>query len=140
MILQELFKEPSADWHITHQTGTDFEAEFKVGDVQYEFSADMRLNKGRHVWDIEFYAPTPEWDKRYGITKTGNAAAVLSTVVDITKFFLDKYPKAQELSFEAEEKSRQDLYMRMIQRLLPDWELTKADKKITILGPQLQNS
>lgn len=135
MKLLELFKDTEAKWVITHQSGTDLEAEFTIGEVKYEFTADERLKKGESVWYIEFRTGAREWDKRYGLTGTGNAAKVLSVVVDIMKFFLKEYPNVRKLSFDAEEQSRQDLYARMVHRLLPNWELEKDGIFFTLTAP-----
>jgi hypothetical protein len=60
----------------------------------------------------------------FGLTGTGNSAEVMSTVIDITRSFLQTYgDKVLELRFSSKEDSRTSLYAKMVKRLLPKWNL-----------------
>ena len=75
---------------------------------------------------------------RFGITGTGSAAIVMSTVTDILRDFLTMYKGTiKSLSFSADERSRQTLYAKMTKRLLPDWQLTKNHKQFILTSPTL---
>jgi hypothetical protein len=96
-------------------------ADFTVGNMKYRFNAYTDSDEAPGVWEIEFESlggPT-----RFGINQTGRSAEVFTVVVNIIKEFISKKnPKIKRLTFAAKEGSRQDLYVRMVRRLVPDWK------------------
>jgi hypothetical protein len=90
-------------------------------------------------WEAEFkqHGSKLSRTQKFGLTGTGNSAEVMSTVVDIMRSFLDKYKdKIQVLTFSAKEDSRQGLYARMVNRLLPNWTMTQKDGFFTLVAPK----
>jgi hypothetical protein len=60
----------------------------------------------------------------------------MSTVVDIMRAFLEKYKdKINVLTFSAKEDSRQDLYARMVRRLLPTWTMKQSGEHFVLAAP-----
>jgi hypothetical protein len=96
-------------------------ADFTVGNMKYRFNATTDSDEAPGVWEIEFESiggPT-----RFGINQTGRSAEVFTVVVNIIREFISKKnPKIKRLTFAAKEGSRQDLYVRMVRRLVPDWK------------------
>lgn len=96
-------------------------ADFSVGNMKYRFHASTDSDEAPGVWEIEFESlggPT-----RFGINQTGRSAEVFTVVVNIIREFISKKnPKIKRLTFAAKEGSRQDLYVRMVRRLVPDWK------------------
>ena len=125
--LTELFK-PTGNWEWTFQGSEEVSAEFKVGKNVYVFYA-YTSDPIEANWDVEFKMDTVDSDvpreKRFALTGTGNSAEVFANVVDIMRSFLTKYKdRVDVLTFSASEPSRKKLYQRMVQRLLPAWELS----------------
>jgi hypothetical protein len=143
MILSELFSQPVKWVWITHNSD-EAEAEFKVGEVPYKFYGYPDNKKN---WEVEFkvdndFANSKKLS-RYSITNTGNAAVVMATIVDILKEFIKVYKnQMDELTFTASEVSRQDLYARMLKKLLPNWSIKvendkdSGGKRFTALRPK----
>jgi hypothetical protein len=90
------------------------------------------------VWEVEFKVMEGGNPRnRFGITGTGNAAIVMSTVTDIMREFLTMYKgDIQKLTFSADERSRQNLYVKMISRLLPNWSLTRDHRQFMLTAPE----
>jgi hypothetical protein len=136
--LTELFQ-GGKDWQWDFTGSEEAYAEFKVGDVPYKFVA-YTDPENWGTWEVEFAVAGPR-DKhatKFGLTGTGNAAEVMSTVTDIMREFLQRYKgNVNRLIFTADEPSRQKLYSRMIQRLLPNWTLTTGDKKFIVSAPNI---
>jgi len=66
---------------------------------------------------------------KYGITKTGNAAAVFNYVTKIFQDFVTKHPEITRYRFTASEGNRASLYKKMLERLLgPEWSSTAQTK------------
>lgn len=141
MRLQELFKQTDTPWRWTFRGSEEADATFTVGDVQYTFYAYTDI-KNKGVWEVEFRAVEGvDPDKRYGLTGTGNSAQVMSTVVTILAAFLTEYKgKISVLIFTAKEHSRRDLYAKMVQRLLPQWEFSLDRDKFTLTAPRDQSA
>jgi hypothetical protein len=125
--ITELFK-PGKDWKWSRLGASIASAFFKVGDREYLWQAFTGSNPKK--WEIQFrLVRNPEVDSDnldlYGKTGTGNSAQVLSTAVDITRAFIKEYgiDRVEEITFNAKEDSRIGLYAKMIQRLLPNWDL-----------------
>jgi hypothetical protein len=125
--ITELFK-PGKDWKWSRLGASIASAFFKVGGREYLWQAFTGSNPKK--WEIQFrLVRNPEVDPdnldMYGKTGTGNSAEVLSTAVDITRAFIKEYgiDRVEEITFNAKEDSRIGLYAKMIQRLLPNWDL-----------------
>lgn len=124
-IITELFNKSTVPWEWKFRGSEEAFARFTINGVPYRFYAYSRGDA--NVWEVEFSAVKSNGlGNEYDITGTGSAALVMSTVVDILRSFLLEYKdKILQLKFEANEVSRQDLYARMVQRLLPNWEMTR---------------
>ena len=122
-------------WQWDYNSANEAEATFVVGQIQYKFYA---YSSEQGVWEVEFKimeGGNPR--NRFGITGTGNAAIVMSTVTDIMREFLTMYKgDIQKLTFSADERSRQNLYVKMISRLLPDWSLTRDHRQFMLTAPE----
>lgn len=129
--ITEVFQSGKANWNWRFRGSEEAIAEFKVGDREYIWQAFSHTKSNPLKWEIQFRLlrqPTdPDELDLFGTTGTGNAAQVLSTAVDITRAFLQTYglDKVEEITFNAKEDSRANLYLKMVQRLLPDWDLHK---------------
>jgi|GEM_PF-3566210 len=119
--LQELFNNP-VPFTLINKSFTGNVYNFSVGDLEYRCDiANMGTfqydpyNLGKevmdHTWDISF-ALKKGRGSDYGITNTGNAPIIFSTVVSIIKSFIKTMAPSGELffSFSAKENSRQKLY------------------------------
>lgn len=126
--IAELFQ-PGKNWQWEFRGSEEAFASFKVGDVEYIWHAHSKPRDPKS-WIIEFKTRDEvDQDKSFGLTGAGNAAGVMSTVVDITRTFLEQYKdNVMELAFLAKEESRASLYAKMIKRLLPDWNLYQRNK------------
>ena len=133
--LDELFK-PGQEWKWNHQGYNEAIAKFQVGEVPYEFHAYSEGND--EEWDVEFKRIGNDLDKaqKYGLTGTGRSAEVMSIVVDIMRSFIQEYKSdISVLRFTAKEGSRQGLYGKMINRLLPNWSLTQDGETFVLRAP-----
>jgi hypothetical protein len=136
-ILTELFKNQSVPWKWDFRGSEEASALFTVGDVPYRFHC---YTKNPKIWEVEFSVEDDEVraaNKDYGITGTGNVATVMSTVGILKAFLVEYKDKIDALSFTAKEDSRQDLYARMVRRLLPDWGYYKQDDTFILKSPEL---
>jgi hypothetical protein len=127
--MTEIFEPGKQNWKWRRQSSDEAFASFLVGDREYQwhaFSSEANTTK----WEIQFrlmrVPADPDGLDLFGQTGTGNSAQVLSTAVDITRAFLQAYglDKVEEITFNAKEDSRIDLYAKMIKRLLPTWHLS----------------
>jgi hypothetical protein len=139
--LTELFQ-PGKEWEWDFRGSEEAVAKFTVGDIPYWFVAyagpSSTTGKPSTIWEIEFKQNVPKATRntKFGLTKTGNAAAVMSTVTDIMRSFLEQYKgKVTTLIFSAEEDSRQALYARMVKRLLPDWTMENQGQSFVLTAP-----
>ena len=137
--LKELFQ-PGKEWQWSFTGSEEAVAVFHVGDIPYQFHA-YTYTDDPTIWDVEFKNATRGAEQgrtsKFGLTGTGNAAQVMSTVADIMREFLQRYQgKISQLTFTAEEPSRQALYARMAKRLLPSWNVVQDDKSFAIVKPQ----
>lgn len=123
--LSELFK-PGKNWEWSYTAPNEAVAQFTVGDVSYTLLAFCEDISGEGDWEIEFKRQGTKLDRhtKFGLTGTGNSAEVMSTVVDILRNFLQKYHGVNRIVFAAKEASRQSLYKKMLERLLPNWEIS----------------
>lgn len=141
MLLREVFNSP-VDWRMRKHRPDYFDAIFMINNIRYIFKASAFLNNGGEMsaiteWNIEFY---PDLDipakDRYKILKLGNEVKVFSTVVDIMREFIKEYHPGV-ISFSAEEPSRKKLYFRLIDTLVPDWDVEQtSSNNITIINPR----
>jgi hypothetical protein len=136
MLLHELFKNDKIDWKWGFRGSQEAEATFVVGDVQYHFYAYSHSARPT-IWEVEFRAVEGvDPRNKFGVTGTGNAAQVMAIVVEILGEFLQKYDdKIQSLTFSAKERSRRDLYARMVRRLLPNWDFKLEDRQFFLTRP-----
>lgn len=132
--ITEVFQSGKTNWKWRRQSSDEAFASFVVADREYQwhaFTSESNLTK----WEIQFRlmrVPTdPDGLDLFGTTGTGNSAEVLSTAVDITREFIKQYglDKVEEITFNAKEDSRIGLYAKMINRLLPDWDLYQKYSK-----------
>lgn len=127
--ITEVFEPGKQNWKWRRQSSDEAFASFVVGDREYQWHAfSSEANPAK--WEIQFrlmrVPADPDGLDLFGQTGTGNSAEVLSTAVDITRSFLQNYglDKVEEITFNAKEDSRINLYAKMIKRLLPNWELS----------------
>lgn len=122
--ITELFR-VGKNWKWVFKGSEEVFAEFKIGDVEYLWSASASNFKLPKRWTIVFQNRSQDsWDKSFGMTGTGNSTEVMSTVVDITRQFIKEYgDKIEELKFSSDGVSRTSLYAKLIKRLLPNWKL-----------------
>ena len=137
--ITELFK-PGKKWQWSFTGSEEAVAVFHVSDIPYQFHAYTYADENPTAWEVEFKNATRGQSGRstkFGLTGTGNSAEVMSTVADIMREFLQRYSGSiSQLSFTADEPSRQRLYARMAQRLLPDWEIIQSGKNFTLGAPE----
>jgi ribosomal protein S18 acetylase RimI-like enzyme len=127
--LTELFKPGKSNWEWARLGREEASAFFNVGGREYLWQAFVPRSNPKK-WEIQFrLIRKPDTDPDdldlFGTTGTGNSAEVMSTAVDITRAFLQKYglDNVEEITFNAKEDSRIGLYAKMIKRLLPNWDL-----------------
>jgi ribosomal protein S18 acetylase RimI-like enzyme len=127
--ITELFEPGKQNWKWRRQSSDEAFASFLVSNREYQWHAfSSEANPAK--WEIQFRlmrSPIdPDGLDLFGQTGTGNSAQVLSTAVDITRSFLQTYglDKVEEITFNAKEDSRINLYVKMIRRLLPMWDLS----------------
>lgn len=136
--INELFQ-PGKDWKWSFTGSEEAVAVFHVGGIPYQFYA-YRPNENDSGWEVEFKNASRNIEQRsskFGLTGTGNSAQVMSTVADIMREFLQRYRGSiSQLTFTADEPSRQALYARMARRLLPDWEIVQSGKHFTLAAPE----
>lgn len=125
--LTELFK-PGKNWKWEFRGSEEAFASFVVGDNEYLWSASIMNKREPKTWTITFrIRGQDDMEKTFGMTGTGNSTEVISTVIDITREFLNHYnsiaDRVLELRFSSEGNSRTSLYAKMVKRLLPDWNL-----------------
>jgi hypothetical protein len=126
--ITEVFEPGKTNWKWRRQSSDEAFASFVVGDREYQWHA-VHWCPDPTKWEIQFRLMRekndPDGLDLFGKTGTGNSAQVLSTAVDITREFIKQYgiDKVKEIKFNAKEDSRIGLYAKMIQRLLPDWDL-----------------
>jgi hypothetical protein len=135
--ITELFKNSVVPWEWSFNGSEEAVTDFTVGDETYRFYA---YSDDTVSWEAEFRSATRR-NNGFGLTGTGNAATVMSTIVDIMKDFLKSHPNIETLGFTAKEESRNALYTRMIKRLLPDWTFNKSPDGLhfTLTNPMLSN-
>jgi hypothetical protein len=127
--LDELFKPGNQNWKWNRRSQDEAVANFTVGKRIYVWRAtNHHLDDKPETWEIQFRltraALDPEKLDLFGTTGTGNSAEVMSIVVDIFREFLQDYgDNVQKIVFDAKENSRIALYRKMIQRLIPNWDL-----------------
>lgn len=135
----ELFT-PGKEWQWSFTGSEEAVAVFHVGKIPYQFHA-YTYTEDPTIWDVEFKNATRGAEQgrtsKFGLTGTGNAAQVMSTVADIMREFLQRYQgKINQLTFTAEEPSRQALYTKMAKRLLPSWNVVQDGKNFALVKPQ----
>lgn len=136
MRINELFTREAAPWRWEKDTISKAWASFVVNDTNYKFVAYI-VEDPLRKWNIQFFAVDGNYNVRVGITGTGSSATVMSTVVDIMRNFLSSRPEIESIEFSADEPSRQSLYAKMVQRLLPTWKMETINQgsEFTITAP-----
>jgi hypothetical protein len=115
-IINELFIQP-AQWTQVRNDAHMKSYEFTIRDVKYETDI-VHLVKS-DSWGVAFDVDSGT-DNDYKLTGTGNAAQVLTTVLDIMKAFVSEYqPEKLRFSAALDEPSRVSLYRRMVVKLNP---------------------
>jgi hypothetical protein len=135
MMINEIMTKSNVPWRWRERSSNLFVATFDVGKENYEFQA---AGRGRS-WYISFESLSN--DDGYGMTGTGNAATIMSTIVDIMRDFFKIVPEIQTIKFIANEHSRQLLYTRIVRRLLPTWQFSNssAGTGFTLSRPVSEN-
>ena len=132
--ITELFQQTSIKWDWSRLTSNEANARFDINNVPYIFEAYKW--RTQNLWEIEFRVDRLEYQRRtgtylsssHGITGTGNAALVMATVSNIIQELIVRYVgEVDVLAFTADEPSRQSLYLRMIKRLLPTWDIERGN-------------
>jgi len=129
--ITEVFQSGKQNWKWKYRGNEEVIAEFVAGDRTYQWQAFSHiLADNPSKWEVQFRLlreiDDPEDLDLFGTTGTGNSVEVMSTAVDITREFLKEYgDRVSELTFNAKENSRIALYAKMINRLIPDWELSQ---------------
>lgn len=120
MLIQELFTQPFK-WSWVDQEAQYYTARFSTGKFRYEVNFEL-YNEAMNVWNIEFnidpvaVAVKNIPGRQFGITKTGDAAQVFATVIEIIRSFRKISPNAI-LRFSADEPSRKKLYLSLVKKL-----------------------
>lgn len=125
-VITELFQRGKS-WQWEFRGSEEAFASFKVGEVDYLWTASVMNKRDPTQWTLTFRQRNQDdMDKMFGLTGTGNSSEVISTVVDITREFLTQYgDKVLEIKFSSAGDSRTSLYAKMVKRLLPTWEMSK---------------
>ena len=136
MRINELFTNNKVEWKWDYKSRREVEATFVISNIQYKFYAYSFDQND--IWEVEFKIVNEEYvGSRFGLTGTGNASLVMSTVVDILREFIKEYSdKITQLIFSAKEDSRRDLYARMVRRLLPTWKFEKNGANFKLTSPK----
>jgi len=127
--ITELFRPGNQNWKWNRRSQDEAVANFTVGKRIYVWRAtNHHLDDKPETWEIQFRLTRAALDTEkldlFGTTGTGNSAEVMSIVVDIFREFLQDYgDNVQKIVFDAKENSRIALYRKMIQRLIPNWDL-----------------
>jgi len=93
---------------------------WKVGENTYKLEA---FTVAPHAWAVSFGMQTPHGTS-YINTKTGNAVTVLNAVAVFIKKLIEN-EDAESIEFTTYDTGRRSVYLKMIQRLLPNWVVTE---------------
>lgn len=116
MQLNELFKDNGYPYEWYHdQHGDNWEANFEAALGNGRIVPGHATFESYHS-NLKLYIFEFSINREYGITNTGNAIKIFTTIVTITLDFLNK-AKPNVLVFSAKEQSRKKLYARMADRL-----------------------
>lgn len=134
-------KTTKTDWDWDFTGSEEMVANFTIGNIPYRFNAYSNPEYP-YIWEVEFgilpdHVPSDTYKSRFGITGTGNSAAVFSTVLSIINELLTRRPEITILQFSAEEPSRRSLYKKLLAKYLPSWSIEQQDGKyITAVSPK----
>ena len=143
--ITEVFQSGKQNWKWKRRTDDEAIATFTAGGRTYEWIALSHFRVDEPTkWEIQFRLIREQDDPDdldlFGTTGTGNSVEVMSTAVDITREFLKEYgDRVTEITFNAKENSRIALYAKMINRLIPDWELSQQYNRTLGLAFTLTN-
>lgn len=139
MKLTELFDRP-VPFQVETSSDSHYEVSFMIGEQKYFYNA--LIGDEEKGWDpndiveaaIEFSKYVPGVGRVFTLTNDHNSMVILSTVVNITRDLLSKYP-ITDLVFSAKEPKRKALYLRMVNTLLPTWDIETHNAKIIVSRP-----
>jgi hypothetical protein len=117
MRIDELFdKAVPVEWHLEPHGGN---ATFVAGGKTFVASWGLS-NKDTEI-DFSFYNTSVHPEQSTKITGTGDQHTVISTIIEILKSLLKKYP-IKEITFVADEPNRRKLYTRIMKTVFPEWK------------------
>lgn len=146
MLLNELFKSPS-QWEWTEITNDHVVGAFNIGSRVYDVylsrhevdpdypdpslsDYDFDYEGIDQVWRVEFgIEPTPGSKIEYGLTKTGNAAQVMATIIAMLRDFKSHQKGVIAFFFTAKEPSRQTAYAAIARRLSNNVQMVNSRYK-----------
>lgn len=117
MMLFELFS-TIVPFRWVEKSEESYQAAFKIKNRQYDVYFAKDSSNGDEWWYVEFGIDSEAAGERprYGITETGDAFVVFSTVATIIEDFIGKvFPKM--IVFTAKESSRVKLYDALVVRI-----------------------
>lgn len=129
MILCELFDKPSSDIK-TSSTPDKFRAVATIGNRDIVFVAEYW--SVAEVWDVSFYEKAKDsYKTSTKMTGSGNEIQVMSTIKNMMEMFFQEYnPDEVSFSADSEDKSRINVYARMLKRFVPKG-YTENSKEVT---------
>ena len=122
LLIEELTTKP-VEFTIVNKDADTFRVDFKVSEAEYDFIAFKRMVKNRNkktdlnYWNISFFLKNEKSEKSIGISNTGNANIVFSTVINILKKFISMYKPDAVLFSTMNHMSRLSLYKRFIKTI-----------------------
>lgn len=123
-IVESLSSPLPVTWHDRSGEGiTAYNAEFQIDDGLFVVRLiNQHVNPG--YWEVSFLR-----NGTYELTGTGNAQAVMATVLDVLRTFVrEADPRFVNIEMKNDEGSRHRLYQRLAQNLVqefPEYELHK---------------
>lgn len=134
--ITELFS-PGKNWQWEFRGSEEAVAKFNINGINYTWFAYTYIRDNPNRWEIAFRIEDKKKLKgktAYDASGTGNEMEVFSTVVDITRAFLEQYKdKVKQITFNSKGESRTSLYTKMVKRLLPNWSM---ETRPTDYGPE----
>ena len=144
MLLSELFNkvfpwkwterddEDTKYWCAEFDTGTYFTQFLQSKKVSYDVTFTNLgndhpddPNPSNDLWMVEFMVQGMIWPKSVELTGTGQAAAVISTVITIIQDFVQSH-RGCKIGFSANGVSRNKLYSTIVRRMAPTAKILNA--------------
>ena len=134
MLLRELF-DKSVPYEWTSQDHEHWYAEFNIGDISYEFVANI-LNPYPEddeevEVEIEFFHRTPGGQPTFKVSGVGNQHVLFTTIIEIIRDMITNL-KPDGIIYSAAEPNRAKLYERMLARLLPNAKKYVSGNKVYV--------